>query len=88
MATTSFTSNARLSPVDSAVAGSLNPIDWLALVLMIVGSVNWGLVGVANFDLVAAILGQGSIPSRIVHALVGLAGLYGITMALKLGKRS
>ncbi|MDQ6627087.1 MAG: DUF378 domain-containing protein [Pseudomonadota bacterium] len=55
---------------------------------MIVGSVNWGLVGVANFDLVAAILGQGSIPSRIVHALVGLAGLYGITMALKLGKRS
>jgi uncharacterized membrane protein YuzA (DUF378 family) len=55
---------------------------------MIVGSLNWGLVGAANFDLVAAIFGQGSILSRIVYGLVGLAGLYGIALALRLGRRT
>jgi uncharacterized membrane protein YuzA (DUF378 family) len=65
----------------------MNAIAWLSLVLMIVGSLNWGLVGVANFDLVAAIFGQGSMLSRIVYALVGLAGIYGIALALRLGRR-
>ena len=69
-------------------ASSLGPVAWLSLVLMIVGSLNWGLVGVANFDLVAAIFGQGSILSRIVYGLVGLAGLYGIALALRLGRRT
>ena len=66
----------------------LGPLAWLSLVLMIVGSLNWGLVGVANFDLVAAIFGQGSILSRIVYGLVGLAGLYGIALALRIGRRA
>jgi uncharacterized protein len=55
---------------------------------LIAACLNWGLVGVANFDLVAAILGQGSILSRIVYGLVGLAGLYGIALALRLGRRA
>ena len=88
MTTTSSPSNARLAPMRSAIPGRLNPIDWLALVLMIVGSVNWGLVGVANFDLVAALFGPGSMLSRVVYSLVGLAGLYGIAMALKLANRN
>jgi uncharacterized protein len=67
---------------------SLGPVAWLSLVLTIVGSLNWGLVGAANFDLVAAIFGQGSILSRIVYGLVGLAGLYGIALALRLGRRT
>jgi uncharacterized membrane protein YuzA (DUF378 family) len=69
-------------------ASSLGPVAWLSLVLMIVGSVNWGLVGVANFDLVTAIFGQGSILSRIVYGLVGLAGLYGIALGLRLVRRT
>ena len=47
----------------------------LALVLVIIGALNWGLVGFLDFDLVAAILGEGSALSRIVYALVGLSGL-------------
>ena len=72
----------------SDIADSLGPVAWLSLVLMIVGSLNWGLVGVANFDLVAALFGQGSTLSRVVYALVGLAGLYGIALALRLGRRT
>lgn len=44
--------------------------------LTIIGALNWGLVGLLNFDLVAAIFGKKSIISRIVYILVGLAGVY------------
>jgi uncharacterized membrane protein YuzA (DUF378 family) len=88
MQLTSSSSNSGLAPSGSNTTRSLGLIDWLALALMIVGSINWGLVGAVNFDLVAAILGEGSVPSRIVYALVGLAGLYGIAMAIKLGNRN
>lgn len=55
-----------------------NPLDWIALILVIVGGLNWGLVGLMNLDLVAAIFGEGSALSRIVYILVGLAALYTI----------
>jgi uncharacterized membrane protein YuzA (DUF378 family) len=58
-------------------------IDWLALVLVIVGGLNWGLVGLFNFDLVAAIFGAMSALSRIVYILVGLAALYMVYFATK-----
>ncbi len=50
---------------------------WLvAFVLVVVGAVNWGLVGLAQFDLVATLFGgSASVLSRIVYSLVGLAGL-------------
>ena len=50
----------------------------VALILLIVGGLNWGLVGLFQFDLVAAIFGgQGSAIARIVYVLVGIAALYG-----------
>lgn len=52
----------------------MRPMYWLALVLVIVGAVNWGLVGLFQFDLVAALFGAGSPISRVVYSLVGLAG--------------
>jgi len=55
---------------------NLNALDWLALVLVIVGGLNWGLVGLFNFDLVAAIFGEMSLLSRAVYSLVGLGSLY------------
>jgi uncharacterized membrane protein YuzA (DUF378 family) len=63
---------------------TLSAIDWIALALMIIGAINWGLVGAFGFDLVAAIFGEMSALSRIVYVLVGLAGLWGIGMAMKL----
>jgi uncharacterized membrane protein YuzA (DUF378 family) len=50
--------------------------EWIALVLVVVGAVNWGLVGLAQFDLVAALFGGQAAPlSRIVYSLVGVAGV-------------
>lgn len=51
-------------------------LHWTALVLVIIGAINWGLVGLFQFDLVAALFGGQAAPlSRIVYSLVGLAGL-------------
>lgn len=55
---------------------NLNAVDWLALILLVVGGINWGLVGILNFDLVAAIFGAMSMLSRIVYSLVGVAAVY------------
>lgn len=55
-------------------------IDKIALVLIIIGALNWGLIGLFNFDLVATIFGDMTIISRIVYGLVGLSGLWGIKL--------
>jgi len=54
-------------------------IDYTALTIAIIGAVNWGLIGLFRFDLVAFIFGDMSWLSRIVYGLVGLCGLYLIT---------
>jgi len=53
----------------------MKTVYWVALVLVIVGAVNWGLVGMFQFDLVAALFGSASALSRLVYSLVGLAGI-------------
>lgn len=53
----------------------MKPLDWVAMVLVIVGALNWGLVGAFDFNLVAALLGD-TIFASIVYGLVGLSGLY------------
>jgi uncharacterized membrane protein YuzA (DUF378 family) len=65
----------------------LNAFDWIAVVLVVVGGLNWGLVGIFNFDLVAAIFGDMSMLSRIVYALVGLAAVYLAAISMKLAKK-
>ena len=55
-------------------------IDKIALALIIVGALNWGLIGLFNFDLVAAIFGDMTLLSRIVYGLVGVSGLWGIKL--------
>ena len=54
----------------------LNSLQCIALILIIVGGLNWGLVGLFDFDLVAAIFGMMSALSRIVYILVGLSAIY------------
>ena len=55
-------------------------IDTIALILIIVGALNWGLVGLFNFNLVETIFGGFNIISKIIYSLVGVAGLWGIKM--------
>jgi uncharacterized membrane protein YuzA (DUF378 family) len=59
----------------------MTALDWLAFVLVIVGALNWGLVGLFGFDLVAAIFGSMSVVSRIVYDLVGLGAIYMLATA-------
>jgi uncharacterized membrane protein YuzA (DUF378 family) len=58
----------------------MRPLDWLAATLVIVGGLNWGLVALAEFDLVAALtgneFGETNALSRIVYGLVGISALY------------
>ena len=54
----------------------MNPLTSIAFILVIIGALNWGLVGLFEFDLVAAILGEMSIASRVVYTLVGLSAVW------------
>ena len=56
----------------------MRAINVVTLLLVIVGGLNWGLVGLFNFNLVAALFGDGSALSRIVYVLVGLSALWQI----------
>lgn len=63
-------------------------LDIVTLLLVIVGGVNWGLVGAAQFDLVAAVFGgQDAALARVVYVLVGLSALYQITSLLRIARR-
>ena len=62
-------------------------IDIIALILAVIGCLNWGLIGIFQFDLVAWLFGgQDAVISRIVYALVGLAGLWCITLLFRKGQ--
>lgn len=61
-------------------------IYWTALVLLIIGGLNWGLVGFFNFDLVTKIFGEMTLVTRIVYDLVGLSGLYVLIAVLMADK--
>jgi hypothetical protein len=60
-----------------------NALDWIALVLVIVGGLNWGLVGLFQFDLVKAILGSIPLLQNAVYVLVGLSAVYMVYYAMK-----
>lgn len=59
-------------------------MNTIALILMIIGALNWGLVGLFQYDLVAAIFGgMSGVVSRIIYTIVGIAGIWGITMLFR-----
>ena len=58
--------------------------DKIALLLVIIGAINWGLIGIFQFDLVAYIFGgQGALLSRVIYTLVGAAGLWSISLLFR-----
>ena len=84
---------------DISIAGTLNAaqkrgrqmgnkfLDGTALTIAIIGAINWALIGIFRFDLVAFIFGDMSWLSRIVYAIVGVCGLYLISFYMHLGNR-
>jgi len=65
-----------------------NILYWVALLLVIVGGLNWGLVGAFNFNLVAALFGPMSMLTRAVYVLVGLSAIYiAAFAAMEISKR-
>ena len=57
----------------------MKAIDYIVLVLVIIGALNWGLVGFFGLDLVAFLFGSMSVLSRIIYAVIGICGLYAIS---------
>ena len=59
-------------------------LDRIALILTVVGALNWGSIGLFQFDIVAWICGgQGSVVSRIIYTLVGIAGVWCISLLFR-----
>jgi uncharacterized protein len=66
---------------------NLTVLDWIALLLVVIGGVNWGLVGLFQFDLVATLFGAATMVSRIVYTLVGLAAVYVLVISAQLTRK-
>lgn len=76
---------APINDLDSIVPViTLSILDWVALIVLIAGGINWGLVGALNIDLIGAAVGRGTSAARALYLLVGLSALYCIYFALKL----
>ncbi len=66
---------------------NLSTLDWVALMLLIIGGLNWGLIGFFNWNLVQAIFGSVPALERIIYALVGLSAIYVAVISPMLAKK-
>ena len=57
----------------------MKALDYTVLTIILIGAINWGLIGFFDFDLVSTIFGQMSMLTRIIYGLVGIGGLYAIS---------
>ena len=62
----------------------MTTMNWIALILLIIGGLNWLLVGLFEFDLVAAVFGQMTVLARIIYILVGVAAIYALIVSRRL----
>jgi uncharacterized membrane protein YuzA (DUF378 family) len=62
----------------------MSAIDYIAMALLIIGGLNWGMVGLFGIDVVASLFGTDSAVSRAIYTLVGLAALYSIYLSAKM----
>jgi uncharacterized protein len=75
--------------METVTRSRITPLDWVSIILVVIGAINWGLVGLFQLDLVAAIFGPSSAISRIVYVLVAIAGVYLlVTVSTRLTDRS
>ena len=57
----------------------MKTLDTIALILLVIGGINWGLIGFFQFNLVSSLFGTFSMLTRIIYSLVGIAGIYSIS---------
>jgi uncharacterized membrane protein YuzA (DUF378 family) len=57
---------------------ALSALDWIAVIILIIGGLNWGCVGLFNFNVIGAIFGDMTVFTRFLYIIVGLAGLWSI----------
>jgi uncharacterized membrane protein YuzA (DUF378 family) len=65
---------------------AMSGIDYAAMALLIIGGLNWAMVGLFDVDVVARLFGAGSPVTRIIYVLVGLSALYAIYTTVKMGR--
>jgi uncharacterized membrane protein YuzA (DUF378 family) len=65
---------------------AMSAVDYIAMALLIVGGLNWAMVGLFDVDVVATLFGLGSPATRLVYVLVGIAALYSIYTAAKMSR--
>lgn len=65
----------------------MSALEWVPLLLTIVGGLNWGLVGLFDFNLVAAIFGESSAITRLIYVVVGLSALYSLYVGAKASRK-
>lgn len=68
--------------MDRSTTRAMSGLDWAALILLVIGGLNWGLIGFFGFNLIDALFGAGATLTRIIYALVGLAALYYILVVV------
>lgn len=78
--------NASAHTASGSSSRSMNAADWIAMTLLIIGGINWGLIGLFEFNLVATLFGDMTPVSRIVYVVVGLSALYSIYSTIKVGR--
>ena len=60
----------------------MSGIGWVTRILTIIGGLNWGLIGLANYNLVAALFGEGTTAERVVYSVVGISALWELVRLL------
>jgi len=65
---------------------AMSAVDYIAMALLIVGGLNWAMVGLFDVDVVATLFGAGSPATRLVYVLVGISALYSIYTAVKMSR--
>lgn len=64
----------------------LSTMDWIAMILTIVGGINWGLIGLFDINLVSALFGEGTLLTRLIYIVVGLSALYALYTTAKMSR--
>ena len=65
----------------------LSGLNWIAIILLIIGGLNWGLIGLFDFDLLSVLFGENSAFTRVLYTLIGLSGVYTIFVMNKLARK-